>query len=166
MRLAALVALVLLSIGARCGGGGGGGTPPASVTAFFEPASITAAAGTPVSVDLVVRTGGGALQAWEMTIAVDPAVLSPVRADPHPEFDDDGQLFVAPIVDAPAGEIRRVVDLRHGAGASGEVRIATLEFQAGQPGQTSLTIKSGGAALASGAEFPIITVAGTVTVTP
>ncbi len=160
MRRLALVAASLLTLGVTCEGE----TPVALLR--FEPREITVAPGTLVTLDLVMDTSGPALQAFEVGIDVDPAVLTPVDVLPHTEFDDDGQLFISPTVDAGSGEIRGVVELRHGAGATGSVRVASFQFMAGAAGWSEVAVVTSGLAAETGQVFITGHLKGYVTVSP
>lgn len=155
-----LVALGLALLGGVCG------SPPSNVVRF-EPQAPKVPPFTQFTLDVVIELNAENLRAWDFTATVNPSVASPTNALPHPEFDDDGQLFVAPQVDAGAGTIARIVDVQHGGpGATGTIRLATLVLTSGASGVANLTLSNATFVLANGETLaPTIRVAN-ITVTP
>lgn len=167
MRLASALLLVIcasLALGGTCGGGG---APLALVR--FEPSTLTVAPGTPILLDVVVETDE-LLRAFDLSVRMDDAaVAAPTGAGalPHTDFDDDGMLFLTPIVDVGAGRVSRIVDVIHGSsGVTGVVTIATLELQSGSEGTTKLSLPVARLMTDGAQELVVQLVAPTITVTP
>ena len=162
MRRLLLVIAALFLIAPHCGP-----LPSTGALFYLDPHTLSVADGQLFSVDVVIQTGAlTSVQAWELAISGTPLVAIPVSAEVHAEFDDDGQLFVTPEPDLTAGTLKRVVDLRHGASASGSFRVATIHGVASGPGVATLTITGGGLARPDGSEIPTIRGGTTITVTP
>jgi hypothetical protein len=79
------------------------------------------------------------VQAFDFELSWDPNVVTWAAAFPHAEFDQDGAFFDAPVLETD--RISGVVDLRHGAGASGSFRIATFYLWAPLGGKSKVTAK-------------------------
>ena len=119
--IVALLAPVLL--GGTCSGGGGGGAPSATVS--FDLATNQLQVGVPVEVSVVVDTNGGLVQAFGLGVKAPAKKVLLHSAVAGADFDDDGHLALAPSYQIATGEIRRLVDVRHGATAlSGHFEVA------------------------------------------
>jgi len=160
----AFIALVLASqLGGICDGGGG--QPKTWVTLL--PDASTVGTYSPLLVEIHVSSPTP-IQAFELGLRWDPAMLSAFAVFPHPEFDDDGAFFTSPDWNCQAGRLDRVVDLRHGgAGVQGDFKVATLWFMTrDNTGNTTITPTSGGLADGSGNEPVVKTAAVTITIEP
>lgn len=147
LQRALLIALAFAMLAPNCGGGGGGPTHRIRLDA---PDTVTW--WTQFTVDVVVTSPG--VQAWELEVEWQQGIVAAIDVQPHPEFDDDGALFLTPVYDHPNGRLSQVVDLRHGAAASGTFRVATIRFLAlGQTGFTSIDVSAGGLAGPGGEEL-------------
>jgi hypothetical protein len=161
IRLAFLVFALGFLLGAPCDGGQQKTwvtlLPDASTVGTFSPLVVEIQVSSPTPI-----------QAFEVGLQWDPAMLSAVAVFPHSEFDDDGGFFTSPEWNHQMGRLARVVDLRHGgAGAQGDFKVATLWFMSrGSTGNTSITPTSGGLADGSGNEPEVKTAAVTITIEP
>jgi hypothetical protein len=132
------------------------------------PSASTVKTFSPLVVDVLVSSPTP-IQAFDLGLRWDPAMLSAIDVLPHPEFDDDGALFTSPSWNAAAGTVDRVVDLQHGGeGAVGSFKVATLWFTSlGTAGSTSIQPSSRGLADGDGVEPPLLNlVPVTITIEP
>ena len=145
-RSGAFVALLVSALlGLACPDSGG-------VTVRLVPSATSVPAGAFFTVDVVVDTGFQPVQAFELSVLFDPAlIVATGTVDPDPGFDDDGSLLVAPVLNLAAGTLGPIVDLRHGPSAAGAFVAATLHFQAvAGTGTGWVFIADGGLASPSG----------------
>lgn len=140
--LATLCAGFLL--GMSCGSGEGPGAPSASLQ--LEVLGPFPAFGNEFFLQVyVVVDSALPFQAYDLDVRWTPEqVVSQVGVLPVSEFDDDGSFFGSPLVDAVAGEVTNVIDLRRGEGTSiaGPVRVATMVMLAS--GGQDVTISADG----------------------
>jgi hypothetical protein len=150
IRLALLLLALGTTLGPQCGGGDGQTfvalIPEASSVGSYSLFNVEVRVSSPTPV-----------QAYELGLKWDPAMLFLVEASPHPEFDDDGAFFTIPSLNMSAGTIEQVVDLqRGGEGAEGTFNVATAQFLSlNSPGPTEIGLISGGLADGSGNEIPV-----------
>jgi hypothetical protein len=162
IRLAVLVLALGSTLGLQCGGGEQQTwvrlLPDASTVKTFSPLVVEVLVSSPTPI-----------QAFDLGLRWDPAMLSAIHVLPHPDFDDDGAFFANPDWDPAAGRLERVVDLRHGGeGAGGSFRVATVWFMSGDgAGSTSIEPTSRGLSDAYGAEpAPVNLLPITITIEP
>jgi hypothetical protein len=157
------LAILALALGGLLGAECGGGEQQTWVALVADANSVEVF--SPLTVDVQISSPEP-IQAFELGLKWDPAMLSGFAVFPHPEFDDDGGFFTSPSWDFPAGRLDRVVDLRHGGeGAEGNFKVATLWLMSrGSAGSTSIELTSGGLADGNGAE-PSVTKVVPVTIT-
>jgi hypothetical protein len=160
-RLAFLALALGFLLGAPCDGG------EQKTWVRLLPDATTVQTFSPLVVEIQVSSPTP-IQAFELGLRWDPAMLNAFAVLPHSEFDDDGGLFTSPEWNHRTGRLDRVVDLRHGgAGAQGDFKVATLWFMSrGSTGSTSITPTSGGLADGSGNEPQVKTAALTITIEP
>lgn len=159
-RVLTLAALAAALVGSPCTPGQAPGPPTANL--YFDPPSAQVAAGSVFTVDVVVNASAQ-VQAWEIAMHADPPLALPFQVLPHPQFDDDGALFVAPAFDLPRAAVSRIVDLRHGPAANGTFRLVTVRWFAATPGTTTLRL-AGGLATGEGTEVEISAATSTIEV--
>ncbi|MCG8588429.1 MAG: hypothetical protein MJE66_03990 [Proteobacteria bacterium] len=157
MRALVLAGVAGLLLGTDCGGGG----PRVSI--WLAPFELALAPGDVAGVQVFMRTNGTPLQAYELEVNVDPALLTTLQVLPHADFDDNGALLVDPVFGVGTGSTSRIVDVRRGAAASGEFRIATLVVAAQGPGSGVVRLRAG-AATPTGADFRVDALDAAVTV--
>jgi hypothetical protein len=111
----------------------------------FEPATISVASGSVFSANVVVNTTRR-IRAWELdVVSSDPAVAVVLNVLPHPDFDDDGEMFLPASIALGLGEARDAVDVRHGGtGVTGPFAAATVYIWAVSPGAATIRIDGGG----------------------
>jgi hypothetical protein len=161
IRLALLALLLSGVLGAQCGEGG------EEAWIVLLPDATQVGTWSLVTVDVWV-TSPLPIQAFELALQWDPEMIWGFRADPHPDFDDDGALFTSPRFDVAEGTLDRVVDLRHGGeGKQGSFRIATVYFLTkDSPGSTGIQATGVGLAMSGGSEPPVNTGPLTITIEP
>jgi len=159
-RVISLAALSLVLLGAECEYQNPGGPPPPpppglAAGLFFEAPVTLLSPGTEFTATIfVVVIEEPLIHAYDVSLDVDPAVVEIVAIDPHPEYDDDGAFFLAPIIDAAKGTATGMADLRHGPpGGPLLARLATLTLRAVAPGVAYLDASANGLASASGEEY-------------
>lgn len=160
MRRLVLAASVALLLGADCNQGS---SVPAS--AWLYPPVVTASVGQVVELEVLVNAPDRTIQAFDFEARVTPPILVPYSAEPHAEFDDDGALFGTPEVDFANGRMTGLVDLRHGEGLTGNVRVLRLRFYALATGTATVTLEGDGVADAAGALLDEDRVGSAVTIT-
>lgn len=158
MRLLAIAALAGLLMGPSC-------QPLPQAALSFSTPQVTTPVATLFSVDLVLHTDE-AVQAFEIDAETDAPGVLILNAVPHAEFDDDGALFTSPVIDVVNGTAERIVDLRHGAPASGDVKLVTLYVWANELGNHQVRITATRLAGADGTQRGANTFPLDVTVTP
>lgn len=158
--LAALVATASATLGALC-------DPPPRATLALVPSAASVAVGQRFTVAIRATQLGGALQAFDLAVSAPPESLELIAASPHPEFDDDGALTVAPQLDAVAGTLVRIVDFRHGgAGAGAPVVLAEVELEALAAGSAEIRLVEPGLATPGGRGFAVTHAPVSVTLVP
>jgi len=162
VRLAVLVLTLAGLLGPQCGGG----QQPTWVA--LVPSASTVKTFSPLEVDVLVSSPTP-IQAFDLGLQWDPAMLSAIHVLPHPEFDDDGAFFANPDWDPAAGRLERVVDLQHGGeGAVGSFKVATVWFMSGDSaGSTTIHPTSRGLGDGDGVQPPLLSLAPvTITIEP
>jgi hypothetical protein len=158
-RLALLLALLPALAAPQCS------SKSLDATIAIEPSQLTVPANSWFDVEVVVEThGGAAVQAWELAVRGAFPVVLPISATPHPEFDDDGALFVTTRLDLEGATLSRIVDLRHGPAATGRFHAVTLHLFAGAPGQTTLRVSGEGLAGPDGSPLDVALFGTSITV--
>ncbi len=148
-RVCLLLAVALLQIGGLCETQGGKNLGIGS--AKLLSASPTYYVDTSENLNVVFRVDTlSTLQAVDIDLSWDPAMLSFVSLTPNPDFDDDGQFFGSYTVDAVSGTITDIRDSLHSASSfPGSSEVMTLVLRAEAPG-TSQIIATGRAADSDG----------------
>ncbi|MCP5059187.1 MAG: hypothetical protein GY937_20980 [bacterium] len=158
-----LLATILLS-GVTCGNEN---ESEGKAVVWFSPPGLSVAPLEMFELEVWVSTSETA-QAYEFSLQYDPSHVLIYGIEPHSDFDDDGQFFIDPQIDLPAGTLSGVVDLRRGsaAGVTGTFRIATLSGWSYTDGETTIMLSSGGIAAEDGTELTISSYNSVVIVTP
>lgn len=148
------LALLLLALGSTLGTQCGGGDGQTFVALIPEASSVGSYSLFTVEVRVSSPTP---VQAYELGLQWDPAMLFLVETSPHPEFDDDGAFFTTPSLNMPAGTIEQVVDLQHGGeDTEGTFNVATVQFLSlNSPGATQIGLINGGLADGGGNDIPV-----------
>lgn len=134
-------------------------TPVTATAHFVFPGGTILSVGEIVQVQLVVDTDGMPVQAADASVRGDAATSTLLAASPDPAFDDNGTLFLSPVVDAANAEIRRIVDFRHGAPAApGTIPIANVTLRADVAGQSTLRFSAIRVASSDGVDLVVTAV--------
>jgi hypothetical protein len=124
-----------------------------SARLHFEPASTTVRVGERFELLLRVQGGTASPRALDVSIRTNPALLQIRRALPHPDFDDDGALFLSGELDAQRGALGHVAELRTEPTRKGDdVALLRIELEAVAEGSSVVSL--GAAALADGTGTP------------
>jgi hypothetical protein len=92
-----------------------------------------------ITVNVLLQTATS-VQAFDLDVHFDPALLKAVVTNGHVDYDGDSSLLWSPVVDNATGTIRGLVDARLGApGPNGLVDLATLVFRVLQPGEANFS---------------------------
>jgi len=169
--IGALLLLLPLLLAGTCGGGGGGGgtaTGRPAIVSFEWDSAGGIAVGDVVPVYLRIDPNGNRLQAYEATVAASAGSgrVGIVSALPAADFDDDGKFFKPPAYALLDGEIRDLVDLRHGQYTTLPVRVAGFLMVGDLPGSTTLRALDVRLVNSNGAELPVTLIDEPVTVAP
>jgi len=119
-----------------------GSVPPAN-RVYLDPPLSSIPPSSAFTVDIVADISQGSLQAFDLSVQGTPGTVLLIAAEPGDPggFDDDGQLFGTPTLDAQANTISGIVDLRHGnTAATGIVRLARLQIVSQTAGTATLSI--------------------------
>jgi hypothetical protein len=132
-----LLFAAIASVGPDCVGGG------SPVSLAPSPVVLQVPVGAVQTFDLLMQSTVP-IQAFELEVDVDPPNLLVLGlVEPHPGFDDDGKLFVPPVLDVFAGRVSRIVDFRHGAAlAPGTAGIVRLSVYAVSPGDVTVRFQN------------------------
>ena len=165
--LVALFVLASSQLATTCDLGTASGGDPGAALALWTalPSQQTVGQGSDFSIDFEVSTPDS-FRAIEVNLSWDSALLEFVSAGPHPDFDDDGQLSLVPIVDSVAGTADGLVDARHVSSlVNTSARVVTVWFRGTAVGQASVTA-TGRIADTQGLASSAIKSTALVTVTP
>lgn len=155
----AVALLAVSQLASTCGGGSSEISPPATLSLQADTTEISS--DDPfVRVDLLVNSvDSDAVQAFDLTLRWNPAVVEVIATETTPEFDDDGVFFGSPALpelDGSTGTLSRIVDLRHGASTvSGNIPVAAVWFQMVGTGTSPMMI-FGDVAAPDGTRFEIL----------
>ncbi len=137
-----LFALVATQIGGVCDGTPMPDPGAAAATLKCAPTNVYKAPGATFTIALQFDTAAQ-VQAVDLDVKYDPAHIKFLSIGPHPEFDDDGQLFPSVVVDESAGKIRDIRDSRHGpTSLSGKKKVASIQFRV-ETSQPSTIVATG-----------------------
>ncbi|CAG0989128.1 hypothetical protein MYXO_02296 [Myxococcaceae bacterium] len=162
MKRALLLALVCVGLlGSDCQGGAVG-TP----SLWLDPPLASLTEGSVVSVDVLVVTASASIQAYDLGVQVSPPILVPFAIEPHPDFDDDGVLFRPPAFDVAGASATGAVDVRHGAAASGTVRLLRVRLWAAASGVAEVRLSGDGIVGPDGSLVVSPSAVATIQVTP
>ena len=164
--VAALVLGTPFFLGAPCGTSNGGSPSAPNAALRVEPAQVIYfTGGYYLKVD-VYATVDQSVQAWDVDLSWNTAILDHLSTTPLPESDDDGVFFQGPDLDEGAGTLG-IVDLRHGTSSlTGDFRVAEVWFVAWNGGTANVTI-GGSLSTDQGEAFVVIAnTNGTFPVTP
>lgn len=139
-QLATLLLVAVASMGQECQLTQGA-DPGAAPAGLLPPDPVSVSVQDSFPVEFRVTTNGD-FRAFDVKVDWDPAVLSHLSTEPHPDFDPVGPLSAPGNPDPVAGHIQSVRDVRlGGAPASGEVGIVRLWFRAEAPGATKVSAR-------------------------
>ena len=100
-----------------------GTAPPVSLK--IDVVTSYSVEGYHIAIAELIVTTDSPIQAVDLTLTWDAASMEFATASPHDEFDDDGVMFDSGV--QAAGEIARIIDLRHGISTvQGAVRVANV----------------------------------------